>query len=310
MCVCVPCNIERKEGENYGKLGRIRHESTSVGGKRKFNSRYLLRSSSNGLKVKAAKKGVSSVCEPLPADRPVWFPGKSPPEWLDGSLPGDFGFDPLGLAMAMLAVAGILIPEWLESLGFVDNFSWFDAGSREYFADSTTLKRPKPDVGYPGGLWFDPFMWGRGSPEPVMVLRTKEIKNGRLSTMDALKLSFRICLFLLYLAYGIHAAHHNKMSLTTSEIIAKLNLIPNSEGGFFILEIDDKNGSVKFTNMGQDILSNQVLQYTVRPDVWFGAFPSRDFDVVMENKLVKKAPRDARKLQRLFFGRNDGCTCI
>jgi len=30
-------------------------------------------------------------------DRPIWFPGSTPPEWLDGSLPGDFGFDPLGL---------------------------------------------------------------------------------------------------------------------------------------------------------------------------------------------------------------------
>ncbi|PWA75444.1 photosystem I light harvesting complex protein [Artemisia annua] len=202
---------------------------------RSLTSRYLLRSSSNGLKVRAAKKGVSSACEPLPADRPVWFPGKSPPEWLDGSLPGDFGFDPLGLGSdpetlkwfaqaelmhsrwAMLAVAGIVIPEWLEGLGFIENYSWFDAGSREYFADSTTLfvvqlalmgwvegrrwadiinpgsvdiepnlpnrKRPKPDVGYPGGLWFDPFMWGRGSPEPVMVLRTKEIKNGRLAML-------------------------------------------------------------------------------------------------------------------------------
>ncbi|CAM8926363.1 unnamed protein product [Rhodiola kirilowii] len=182
-----------------------------------------------------AGKGVSSVCEPLGPDRPLWFPGSSPPEWLDGSLPGDFGFDPLGLGSdpnqlkwlaqaelihsrwAMLAVAGILIPEWLESLGLIDSFSWFDAGSQEYFTDSTTLfvvqmalmgwvegrrwadlinpgsvdiepkfpnrKNPTPDVGYPGGLWFDPFMWGRGSPEPVMVLRTKEIKNGRLAML-------------------------------------------------------------------------------------------------------------------------------
>ncbi|PWA51461.1 rmlC-like jelly roll fold protein [Artemisia annua] len=62
-----------------------------------------------------------------------------------------------------------------------------------------------------------------------------------------------------------------------------------------ILEIEDKNGSAKFTNMGQDIVSNQVLQYTVRPDVWFGAVPSRDFDIVMDNKLVRKAPRNAEK---------------
>ncbi|KAK2997360.1 hypothetical protein RJ639_025778 [Escallonia herrerae] len=152
--------------------------------------------------LNATKSGVSSVCEPLPPDRPLWFPGSSPPEWLDGSLPGDFGFDPLGLGSdpellqwfaqaelmhsrwAMLAVAGILIPEWLESLGFIENFSWYDAGSRQYFADPTTLfvvqlalmgwvegrrwadiinpgsvdieptlpnkKKPKADVGYPG----------------------------------------------------------------------------------------------------------------------------------------------------------------
>ncbi|KAL6226817.1 hypothetical protein ACLB2K_000777 [Fragaria x ananassa] len=183
-----------------------------------------------------AGKGVSSVCEPLPPDRPLWFPGSSPPEWLDGRfLPGDFGFDPLGLGSdpellkwfaqaelmhgrwAMLAVAGILIPEWAERLGFLENFSWFEAGEREYFADPTTLfvvqlalmgwvegrrwadmlnpgsvsiepklphkKIPQADVGYPGGLFFDPIMWGRGSPEPVMVLRTKEIKNGRLAML-------------------------------------------------------------------------------------------------------------------------------
>ncbi|XP_047306751.1 photosystem I chlorophyll a/b-binding protein 6, chloroplastic-like, partial [Impatiens glandulifera] len=151
------------------------------------------------------------------------------------SIPGDFGFDPLGLGSdpellkwfaqaelihsrwAMLAVSGILIPEWLESLGFIEKFSWYDAVAQEYFADSTTLfvvqlglmgwvegrrwadiikpgcvdiepsfphkKKPEVNVGYPGGLWFDPLMWGRGSPEPVMVLRTKEIKNGRLAML-------------------------------------------------------------------------------------------------------------------------------
>ncbi|WOG86194.1 hypothetical protein DCAR_0205395 [Daucus carota subsp. sativus] len=28
----------------------------------------------------------------------------------------------------MLAVAGILIPEWLQSVGFIDKFSWYKAG--------------------------------------------------------------------------------------------------------------------------------------------------------------------------------------
>lgn len=38
---------------------------------------------------KAARKPVS--------DRPVWFPGVEPPEWLDGTMVGDRGFDPFGL---------------------------------------------------------------------------------------------------------------------------------------------------------------------------------------------------------------------
>lgn len=78
------------------------------------------------------------------ADRPVWFPGNPPPSYLDGTLAGDYGFDPLGLGSdaamlkwyvqaelvhsrwAMLGVAGILftslgakaglgIPEWFEA---------------------------------------------------------------------------------------------------------------------------------------------------------------------------------------------------
>uniref|UniRef100_A0A0C9RWV6 Chlorophyll a-b binding protein, chloroplastic n=1 Tax=Wollemia nobilis TaxID=56998 RepID=A0A0C9RWV6_9CONI len=31
------------------------------------------------------------------SDRPLWFPGAKAPAWLDGSLVGDYGFDPLGL---------------------------------------------------------------------------------------------------------------------------------------------------------------------------------------------------------------------
>lgn len=62
-----------------------------------------------------------------------------------------------------------------------------------------------------------------------------------------------------------------------------------------ILEINDKDGSVKFTCMGQDIGASQQLQYTVPPDVWFGAFPTRDYDILGDNRVVKRATRDAEK---------------
>jgi hypothetical protein len=33
------------------------------------------------------------------ANRPSWFPGSKLPDHLNGTLPGDFGFDPLGLGV-------------------------------------------------------------------------------------------------------------------------------------------------------------------------------------------------------------------
>jgi light-harvesting complex II chlorophyll a/b binding protein 4 len=46
----------------------------------------------------AAKKTVKKVTKGKSADRPLWYPGATPPAWLDGSMTGDYGFDPLGLA--------------------------------------------------------------------------------------------------------------------------------------------------------------------------------------------------------------------
>ncbi|KAM0917573.1 hypothetical protein ACQ4PT_009093 [Festuca glaucescens] len=71
-----------------------------------------------------------------------WFPGQPRPAHLDGSSPGDFGFDPLGLATvpenferfkeseiyhcrwAMLAVPGVLIPEALGLGNWVKAQEW------------------------------------------------------------------------------------------------------------------------------------------------------------------------------------------
>ncbi|KAI9152764.1 hypothetical protein LWI28_000748 [Acer negundo] len=46
-----------------------------------------------GKKKTAPKKSSKTTF----SDRPLWFPGAKSPEYLDGSLVGDYGFDPFGL---------------------------------------------------------------------------------------------------------------------------------------------------------------------------------------------------------------------
>lgn len=46
-----------------------------------------------GAKKSAPKKKANKPS----SDRPLWYPGAKAPEWLDGSLVGDYGFDPFGL---------------------------------------------------------------------------------------------------------------------------------------------------------------------------------------------------------------------
>ncbi|XVF04591.1 hypothetical protein REPUB_Repub05bG0097400 [Reevesia pubescens] len=109
---------------------------------------------------------------------------------------------------AMLGAASIFIPKFLTKIGILNIISWYSAGIEEYFTDTTTLfiveriffgwaegkrwadilkpccvntdpillpnnKFTVTDVGYPGGLWFNPLGWGTGSLEKIKELRTK-----------------------------------------------------------------------------------------------------------------------------------------
>jgi len=87
----------------------------------------------------------------------MWLPGSPAPAHLDGSLAGDYGFDPLSLGAdpealkwnqqaelihgrwAMLGVAGCLVPELLTKAGVADLPVWSEAGKGVYYTDAVTL---------------------------------------------------------------------------------------------------------------------------------------------------------------------------
>lgn len=99
--------------------------------------------------LKSAFLGARSTARPLAISNgsrvqmgESWLPGSTHPAWLDGSAPGDFGFDPLGLAKepasytrykeselihgrwAMMGVVGVLVPEALGYGNWVEAQQW------------------------------------------------------------------------------------------------------------------------------------------------------------------------------------------
>merc|ERR1712193_55419 len=145
---------------------------------------------------------------PSKNDRPMWYPGVQAPSHLNGRMIGDYGFDPLRLAMntellpwykeaeltngrwAMAAVSGILLTD-LVGVG-----NWWEAGAKDYPIDLNALvaieilvmtifegKRFENflKTGEGGLLTMTPF-------DPCAVLsdemRLKEIKNARLAMIS------------------------------------------------------------------------------------------------------------------------------
>ncbi|EOY30222.1 PREDICTED: uncharacterized protein LOC18588255 [Theobroma cacao] len=98
--------------------------------------------------------------------------------------------------------------------------------------------------------------------------------------------------------------------LLPSGCVSHLHRIPCAETWHFylgepltVLELDEI-GQIKLTCLGPDLLDNQQVQYTVPPNVWFGAFPTKDFQISTDGAVTKTESRDAESHYSLV-----GCTC-
>jgi light-harvesting complex I chlorophyll a/b binding protein 5 len=163
----------------------------------------LLKSSSSIVGARPSQARPQVACA---ASRTTWLPNVNPPSYLDGSMAGDFGFDPLGLGAdparlkwyqeaektngrwAMMAVAGIL---GQELLGVTPE--WWNAGAKDYgvpMAPLTAMEflimgfletkryqgfKETGSSGLINQFPFDPA--GMNSKE----MAVKEVKNGRLA---------------------------------------------------------------------------------------------------------------------------------
>ncbi|KAK7265456.1 hypothetical protein RJT34_33076 [Clitoria ternatea] len=100
--------------------------------------------------------------------------------------------------------------------------------------------------------------------------------------------------------------------LLPSASVSRLHRIPCAETWHHyigepitVVELNEKDGGVKFTLLGSDLSENQVPQYTVPPNVWFGSFPTKDFSVSPDGgRFIRSEPRDCEIHYSLV-----GCTC-
>ncbi|CAM8949713.1 unnamed protein product [Rhodiola kirilowii] len=145
--------------------------SVEVARQQILGGRSFQASPTSSRKASFVVKATSTPPVKAGANRPLWFASKQSLSYLDGSLPGDFGFDPLGLSdpegtggfiepkwlaygeiingrFAMLGAAGAIAPEVFGKLGLIPAetaLPWFKtgvippAGTYSYWADPFTL---------------------------------------------------------------------------------------------------------------------------------------------------------------------------
>ncbi|KAK9989862.1 hypothetical protein SO802_030101 [Lithocarpus litseifolius] len=99
--------------------------------------------------------------------------------------------------------------------------------------------------------------------------------------------------------------------LLPSGNVSSLHRIPCAETWHFyvgepitVVELNDKDGQVKLTCLGPNLLDNQQPQYTVPSNVWFGSFPTKDISISPDGTVLKAPPRDGETHFSLV-----GCTC-
>ena len=86
-----------------------------------------------------------------------------------------------------------------------------------------------------------------------------------------------------------------------------------------VVEISEE-GVLKETILGPNVLKNEVVQYTVKANTWFGSFPNdgtefsfvgctvapgfdfQDFELASRSKLVERFPNHAEAIHRLTVG--------
>eukprot|EP00195_Chlamydomonas_chlamydogama_P010221 CAMPEP_0202889590 /NCGR_PEP_ID=MMETSP1392-20130828/165_1 /ASSEMBLY_ACC=CAM_ASM_000868 /TAXON_ID=225041 /ORGANISM="Chlamydomonas chlamydogama, Strain SAG 11-48b" /LENGTH=251 /DNA_ID=CAMNT_0049572951 /DNA_START=69 /DNA_END=824 /DNA_ORIENTATION=- len=167
----------------------------------------MMLKSSVSARVAARPARRATVQVAASASRPTWYPGATAPAHLDGSIPGDYGFDPLRLGTnpetlkwfkeaeltngrwAMAAVAGILFTDLVGLPKF-----WL-AGAEKYAIDNQTLAIIEVIVfavlegkRYEGWKKYGTSGFLNSFPFDPLNMRSeqtalKEVKNGRLAML-------------------------------------------------------------------------------------------------------------------------------